>query len=142
MYPDENSFSQLLISICRAHRAAVEDVLHPLGLYAGQEVLLIHLWNEEGVAQSQLVDNMCVEPPTISKMLQRLETAGLVERRQDTQDMRVSRVFLTPAGRALRLPVLNAWAEVEGKTLRGFNQTEQVLLRRLLLQMYTNLTEA
>jgi DNA-binding MarR family transcriptional regulator len=103
-------------------------------------MILLQLWIEEGIPQSQLAASMEVEPPTATKMLQRMERAGLIERRTDPTDARVSRVYLTERGRALEQPVLDVWKQLETQTVAGLSLTEQALLHRLLMQVLTNLS--
>ena len=81
-----------LAQVCKAHRNKAGSLLAPIGLHAGQELILAHLGNEDGQTQSQLVDVVCIQPATITKSLDRLEAAGLVQRRTDGEDGRVSRI--------------------------------------------------
>ncbi|HET9494211.1 MAG TPA: MarR family transcriptional regulator [Chloroflexia bacterium] len=129
-----------LVQLCRAHRNRAEELLNTYGLHTGQEMTLFHLWEEEGQTHSELAERMCVEPPTASKMLQRMETAGFLVRKPDPADARVSRVYLTEYGRSLEKPVLEAWKRLEEQTLRGMTEAEQALVRRLIMQMRTNLS--
>ena len=129
-----------LLQVHKAHRSRAEAALNKLGLHTGQEMLLLQLWNEEGVPQSYLAASMGVEPPTATKMLQRMEHAGLIERRPDPEDARISRVYLTERGRTLEQPVLDVWKQLEAQTVAGLSLTEQVLLHRLLMQVLTNLS--
>jgi DNA-binding MarR family transcriptional regulator len=46
---------------------------------------------------------------------------------------------LTERGRALEQPVLEVWKQLEAQTVAGLSDTEQALLRRLLMQVSTNL---
>lgn len=131
-----------LAQLCRAHRNAVDSALRAAlegELRVGQEQLLLQLWGADGLSQSQLVERLCVEPPTVTKMLQRVESAGLVERRPDPEDARVSRVFLTAAGRALEGEVAEAWRAVETRATAGMSEDERAFLRRLLVRMRENL---
>lgn len=130
-----------ILQIHRAHRSRAEAALHELGLHTGQEMLLLRLWNEEGLTQSELVDQLCVEPPTVTKTLHRLEKAGYVERRQDPEDARVSRVYLTPKGRSLEAPVKKIWEDLEALTQQGLSEVEKALLRRLLDQISNNISK-
>jgi DNA-binding MarR family transcriptional regulator len=138
-HPLDDYIGYRILQIHRAHRSRAEVALSQLGLHTGQEMLLFHLWNEEGLTQSQLVDQLCVEPPTVTKTLQRLEQAGLVERRQDAEDARVSRVYLTPKGRALKAQVKKIWENLEALTVQGLSEVEKALMRRLLDQINNNL---
>ena len=68
-----------------------------------------------------------------------MEAGGLVDRRQDAKDGRVSRIYLTQEGRNLHGPVLEVWAELESIIMADLTTDERILLRRLLLQVYQNL---
>lgn len=129
-----------VLQVHKAHRQRAEAALNKLGIHTGQEMILLQLWIEEGIPQSQLAASMEVEPPTATKMLQRMERAGLIERRTDPEDARVSRVYLTARGRALEQPVLNVWKQLEAQTVADLSLTEQALLHRLLMQVLTNLS--
>lgn len=140
----EATVGHALAQLCKAHRYAVDGALRAMPdheLRVGQEMLLLQLWETDGVSQSQLVDRLCVEPPTITRMLQRIEADGLVERRPDPEDARVSRVFLTAKGRTLEGQVAAAWAAVEARAIAGMSDEEQATLRRLLVRMRQNLSE-
>jgi DNA-binding MarR family transcriptional regulator len=129
-----------IVSIYRAHRKLAEEAFGKLGIYPGQEMILLHLWLEEGIPQSQIAASLKVEPPTATKMLQRMERAGLIERRPDPRDARTSLVYLTERGRALEQPVLDAWKQLEDQTIANLSLTEQTLLYRLLAQVWANLS--
>ena len=129
-----------VLQIHKAHRQLAEEGLNKLGVHTGQEMILLQLWIEEDIPQSQLAACMEVEPPTVTKMLQRMERAGLIERRPDPEDARVSLVYLTERGRTLEQPVLDVWRQLEARTVSGLSLTEQTLLHRLLLQVATNLS--
>ncbi len=136
----EPEIGPLLVQICRAQRnqaAAALDVIH---MHVGQENLVYRLAAEEGVSQAQLAGVLCLDASTVTKMLLRLERDGVVERRPDADDARVSRVYLTPHGRALVEPVLDVWRQMEARITQGMSEAETLLLRRLLLQVLNNLS--
>ncbi len=93
-----------------------------------------------GVTQSQLADALCVDASTVTKTLARLERDGVVERRPDAGDARVSRVYLTPRGRTLVRPVADVWARAEERLVKEMSEAERALLRRLLMQVLANLS--
>jgi DNA-binding MarR family transcriptional regulator len=81
-----------------------------------------------------------VERPTLSRLLDEMQSAGLLRRRPDPDDSRSVIISLVAAGRAL-LESTTEWAlEVEQDILKGISGAEAQLLRRLLLQMVENLT--
>ena len=136
---EHESINFLLGLICRAQRGQMNDALTDIGLYAGQEMFLWQLWQHDGLTQSQMVERMCVQPPTISKMLDRMEKAGLVTRQPDPEDSRISRVYLTEQGRASERAVCDIWNSLERRMTENMTVEERILLRRLLLQVHENL---
>ncbi len=135
--PETTGF--LINQICRLQRNLVAERLAALGLHPGQEMLLCQLWQQDGLTQSELADRLRVQPATVSKMLSRMDRAGLISGCRDAVDGRVTRVRLTEAGRTIHAPIQDTWAMVEAETLAGFTVEERVLLRRLLMQVYANL---
>ena len=129
----------ILARTCRAHRNHVEEAFHSHGLHVGQEMTLLPLWEEEGMTQTELARRVDVDISTMSKMLYRLERAGIVERRRDIADTRVSFVFLTDTGRALKQRITEAWKEVDQRALRGLTDDEQATLHQLLARVEHNL---
>ncbi len=138
--PEYESINFLLSMICRVQRGKMSEALTAIRLYAGQEMFLWQLWRQDGLTQSQMVERMCVQPPTVSKMLDRMEKAGLVERRPDSEDSRISRVYLTEQGHRSQRAVRDIWTNIEQRITEGLNVEERLLLRRLLMQVHENLT--
>lgn len=135
----EQTTGFVLAKVCRAHRGNVGALLNRVGLHVGQEMVLVELWKKDGLKGGELADRLGVEPPTVTRMLRRMENCGFVERRQDPQDARSFRVYLTKKGRALEADVARVWEEVEEKTLRGMNPEEKTALRNLLVRVRENL---
>ena len=128
-----------LMRVARAHRTLAASLLSQVGLHPGQEALLMELWDEDGRTQANLADSLGVEPPTVTKMLQRMENADLVDRRPDATDRRAVRVYLTPKGRRLKGRVDKLWAELETRTVVGLSDRQQGTLRSLLNSLEGNL---
>lgn len=135
-----DTISYLLVQVCREQRNLSGEKLSPLGLHPGQEMLLCHLWQQHGVTQGELAEKLGVQPATVSKMLARMDTAGLISGCRDVADGRITRLHLTTAGEELHDPIQAAWQAVEAQTLMNFTLEERVLLRRLLLQVLDNLS--
>lgn len=139
--PMPQTISYLLAQICKAHRGCAADALDAVGLHVGQEMFLLQLWEQDGLTQSQLAEHMCVQPPTVNKMLSRMESIGLVSRREDAEDSRISRVYLTDRSRELKASVEQAWEQVDEQTVANLSSNERAELRRLLMKVYENLTD-
>jgi DNA-binding MarR family transcriptional regulator len=135
------STAYLLAHVCKTHRNKAAELLANIDLYVGQEMFLLQLWQQDGLSLSEMAELVHVQPATASRMLDRMEAASLVERRQDIEDGRVSRIFLTRKGRNLKKPVCDMWAELENISMANLTTDERILLRRLLLQVYQNLRD-
>jgi DNA-binding MarR family transcriptional regulator len=131
--------SFVLAKACKANRGHVGTLLAEHGIHVGQEMVLVELWQDDGLRGGELAVRLGVEPPTITKMLRRLEGCGLVERRPDPTDARSFRVHLTERGRALEGPVARCWAQTEETALAGLSASDRRTFRKLLIRVRSNL---
>ena len=96
---------QVCFALAVASRTVISlyrPLLEPMGLTHPQYLVMLALWEDEPLRVSELADRLSLEPATLSPLLKRLESAGLVTRRRDPADERAVAVGLTPAGRRLR----------------------------------------
>ena len=133
---------QVLSQLCKEHHHRARQLLNGLGLYRGQPRVLELLWEQDGRTQSELAALMQNTPATITKMLQRMEANGFVERRPDPVDQRVSGVYLTDRSRQIEVAVNQIYVDMSTTALEGLTPEEIMLLRRLLTQMRDNLHRA
>ncbi|MEU9316299.1 MarR family winged helix-turn-helix transcriptional regulator [Streptomyces sp. NPDC048295] len=131
--------SHALSRVARLHRTAAGKLLKGLGLYPGQEFLMMCLWDSGAVRQSELIKAVDLDPSTVTKMLQRLEQTGHVRRRPDPDDRRAVLVEATDASCALHSDVQRAWTDLEEHTLTGLGPAERAELTRLLAKVEENL---
>ncbi|GGX61197.1 MarR family winged helix-turn-helix transcriptional regulator [Streptomyces hiroshimensis] len=132
--------SHAIARVARAHRITAGNLLRKLGLYAGQELLMMRLWAAGPQRQSELIKLLGLDPSTVTRMVQRLEQAGLVTRSPCPGDRRAVLVETTPAGEALRKEVEQVWQELEDRTLAGLTEDDRKELSRLLSHLEGNLT--
>ena len=128
-----------MVRVAKAQRGLVSSNLSKMNLHIGQERLLMELWQQDGLTQTELSDRLCIEPPTLTKMLSRLEKTELLEKRKDLEDARVSRIFLTEKGLSFQKPVTELWLSMEETILANLALEERLLFRRFLMQIYNNL---
>jgi DNA-binding MarR family transcriptional regulator len=121
-----------LVGASKRARHKLAARFEPLGIHPGQDRLLSELWLHDGLSQSELIARLSVEPPTVTGTVQRLERDGFVRREPDPDNRRVSRVFLTDAGRDLERPVRHAWREAEAELVRELSPAERDTLGELL----------
>ena len=133
---------RILGQLCKEHHHRARQLFHELGLYRGQPRMLDLLWEQDGRTQSELATDMQNNPATITKMLQRMEATGFVERRPDPNDQRISRVYLTEKSRQVKIAVNQIYEDMASTTFEGLTLEEMLLLRRLLIHIRDNLRRA
>lgn len=108
------------------------DELHPAGVAIGQWAVLMFLWSQDGMSQAELSRVVAIEPPTMVRTVDRMVRDGLVERRPDLTDRRVSRIHLTKRGRALRDELVPRATAVNARNLGRLSAKDGRALMRLL----------
>ncbi len=119
-----------LYSASKALTAAYRQALGELGLTYPQYLTMLAVWESDGRTVAELGRAIELDSGTLSPLLRRLETAGLLRRERSTVDERVVRVFVTRLGRELEPRAAVARARVEAAT--GFSAAEFVQLRTML----------
>jgi DNA-binding MarR family transcriptional regulator len=107
--PDPGSWLHLDQQLCFALYAAslamtklYKPLLEPLGLTYPQYLVMLVLWQGDGVTVSHLGERLALDSGTLTPLLKRLETSGLLQRLRDSADERRVLLQLTAAGRALK----------------------------------------
>src|SRR5919107_6136016 len=91
-----------LYAASRAMTARYRPMLEELGLTYPQYLVMMLLWEEDQQTVGQLGQRLALDSGTLSPLLKRLTTAGLVTRHRRVEDERSVAIALTDAGRALR----------------------------------------
>jgi DNA-binding MarR family transcriptional regulator len=84
-----------------------KPLLDPLGLTYPQYLVMLVLWQGDGLTVSMLGERLALDSGTLTPLLKRLESAGQVQRLRDSADERRVLLQLTPAGRALKSRALS-----------------------------------
>jgi DNA-binding MarR family transcriptional regulator len=137
--PTPERLGHLLNKVCGLRHQRMHDLLDDLGLYRGQPSMLAALWVQDGMTHSELAEQLGKSPATITKTVKRMEKAGFVERRPDPRDERLSRVYLTGAGRDIQSAVEDVWRAFEEQAFAGLGEEELAVLRGLLLRICQNI---
>jgi DNA-binding MarR family transcriptional regulator len=96
---------QVCFALAAASRTVIglyRPVLEPLGLTHPQYLVMLALWERSPRTVRDIGEALALEPATLSPLLKRLESSGLITRRRKVDDERSLDVELTDAGRALR----------------------------------------
>jgi DNA-binding MarR family transcriptional regulator len=97
----DNQLCFALYAASRAMTAAYAPLLDELELTYPQYIVMLVLWEHDGERVSQIGERLHLDSATLTPLLKRLESRGLVERRRSGEDERVVEVFLTAAGKRL-----------------------------------------
>ena len=98
---NEKSIQSLIMEISRMYMEKCFVKLKKVGIHPRQIPILAVLYRRDGCSQKELAQELGVKPPTVTVSIQRLEKNGLLIRRQDEKDQRVSRIYLSDAGNAI-----------------------------------------
>ena len=135
-----NNVGHFLTLAARKHRVRKAALLVEHGLFPGQDQVLISLGQVEALTMSEIAIQLNIRPPTASKMIARMATQGLVERRSKDEDARLVEVFITEAGKTLLERLAKISKKVEKESLSGLDEKDVRRLRRLLKKVAKNLS--
>jgi DNA-binding MarR family transcriptional regulator len=130
------------VGALRLHRRLMTQTLADHGFHPGQAICLRMLIANDGITQRDLAKALYVAPPTLTKMLHSMEKAGLVQRRADAGDARLTRVELTDAGRALEKHMRAAAVEYVNATIGTLPPDDRRELTRLLDALSATIEQA
>ena len=129
----------LLHDVARLMRKRFEQNARDLGLTRSQGQVLVHLANNEGIHQGALAEKLDVEPITLTRILDRLEEAGLIERLLYRQDRRVRLLRLTQAAHPLLDDIMAIGSATRGQALDSVSEEDRDRLFDILSRMKSNL---
>lgn len=129
--PDHH-FMFALADLQRAVRAYADQKAGRHGITRAQWAVLVKLQKEEGLQQAKLAKLLDIQPITLTRLVDKLCNTGLVERRADSSDRRVNRLYLTPAARPLMVKLRSLRDEINQTALAHLTPEEA---DRLLVQL-------
>jgi MarR family transcriptional regulator for hemolysin len=123
--PDISRLGFLLHDASRLLRRRFEQTASRFGLSSSQWRLLVRVFKEEGVAQARLAELLEVEPISVSRLIDRMETGGWIERRPDPTDRRVRCIYLTDQSREIFTEMRGVAAGVFEGALTGLDDEQR-----------------
>jgi len=114
-----------IFALARNNRARVAQMLSEIGLFPGQEVILMKLAEKDGEPQKAICESIGLDHSTVAKSLLRLERGGLIARQKCREDARISKVYLTDKGRQVTHAIANIWSELEHETCAELTPAER-----------------
>lgn len=135
---DEN-IGLALKEVTQLIRRRFDERARAMGATRAQWLALKMISRSEGINQGRLADQLEVEPITACRMVDRLEEAGMVERRRDPGDRRAWQIFLTEKSRPVIDELRIVGAEVFEQAFDGLNREQRDQLLTMLDVIRTNL---
>jgi len=127
-----------LLQAARAYRVRAAKLLSRVGLYPGQDALLKLLDDRGEMTMGEAAAALSIQPPTVTKMVNRLSAAGLVRTEVMDKDRRKISVSMTDAARDKINQIDSIWQELE---IEALDQIEPKLLKAQLSTIARNLSK-
>lgn len=131
----------LIHDAARAMQRRFEARATGYGLSAAQWRLLVRLVKAEGMPQARLAAFLEIEPISVSRLLDRMEEGGWIERRPDPMDRRVRTVFATQKSRRAFAEVKSVASEIYEEALTGISTADRRILVDSLRTLISNLSD-
>lgn len=120
----------------------IHNMMAKMELYRGDPRLLMEVLQKDGSTQAELASCLCVKPPSLTVMLKRMESAGMVCRRQDANDLRITRVYITKKGRENAEKTKETFIKMNETMRNGLSPEQLREYTAILKTMKQNLLQA
>jgi len=131
----------LIHDAARLMRRRFERMGSEYGLSAAQWRLMVRVVREEGLTQARLAELLEIEPISVSRLIDRMQEGGWVERRQDAADRRVHMIFPTARSRETFGAIKGVAGEVFEQALAGLSLQERQAILHGLSTIVNNLSD-
>lgn len=143
--PDPPAGDHLSDLLARASHLMTECLHTPAewrGVRVNEWRVLATLAEQDGVSMTELAARVLSKQPTLTKAIDRMERAGLVERRTPENDRRRTLVFATARGRSLAVPLLSEARQRESAMLAEFGEANVLQLKSALHALIDHLFQS
>jgi DNA-binding MarR family transcriptional regulator len=139
----DNAIGFWIHRVYQASRNEMYRVFRALGqdITPEQWAILIRLWERDGRPQSELSEATFRDAPTMSRIIDVLETRGLLTRNPHPEDGRIRVVYLTKAGKALEKLLVPLVEKIVGEMVEGIDERALVTTRNTLRKMFANIAD-
>jgi DNA-binding MarR family transcriptional regulator len=120
-------------------KAVAARRLRPHDLTPDQFGVLAVLWDDPGMTQGEIARHLVKDAPNITRIVDRLEAKGLLERRKDPGDRRAHRVYPSKRGIALKRTLGPEVLNIRTELYQSLSHKEQEAMRKLLDKLFTSL---
>ncbi|MBJ3775099.1 MarR family winged helix-turn-helix transcriptional regulator [Acuticoccus mangrovi] len=140
--PETSRFVRDLSTVARKMRTLFDARARESGLTYARAGLFLYLVRCKSPTQAELADALDVERPTMARLIDGMEQAGLVVRETSDSDRRVRHVVLTPAAQEQAKDVVRMSETMREQLLKGIDPEDIRIAHKVLHKMLANIQEA
>jgi len=129
----------LIVLVTRSHHRLASQIFNTIGLYRGSPPVLLELGRNEGINQAELAERLNLTQPTITALLTRLESSGLVIRKPNSEDGRSYLIYLTKPGKKKVEQAIKLARKTDEIMFEGFTDNELEDFHKYLTRIHQNL---
>lgn len=115
-YKKNGNLSFLLHDVSHRVSRVFDKQMDPLGLTRSQWGVLVYVARTPGMVQTQLAEKLEIGRMAVTGLIDRMEIKGLVERKEDADDRRIKRIFLSESARQI-IPSIEAAGDLVGSRI-------------------------
>ncbi|WP_078553810.1 MarR family winged helix-turn-helix transcriptional regulator [Bacillus alkalicellulosilyticus] len=116
----------------------IKSKLEPFNLAPEQNLIMMLLWEKDGLNQNQLVEKLSKDKTNIARMASNLESKGFITRIHCNNDRRSIRLYLTPQGKELGEKIIPISEEFNDIVCQGISLDEIHQMEKILDKMNAN----
>ncbi|MEQ8784755.1 MAG: MarR family transcriptional regulator [Pirellulaceae bacterium] len=139
-YDFDQSVGYWLMTTWQLYQKAFNEELAPQGITFRQCQVLGYLALDGTLSQCQLAERMKIEPPTLVRILDRMERDGWIERVACCEDRRRKQIRPTEAAEPVWSKIVACGRRVRARATQGLSPRQQQTLHKLLLRVQKNLS--
>jgi DNA-binding MarR family transcriptional regulator len=137
---NDEDFQAAFWAAKRAMASASDAAFRRHGVHAGQQYILITLWEEDCLAPGEVARRLDLATPTVTRAATRMEAAGILQRKPHPTDRRLVRLCLTPLGMSLRKSIQREMRTLTDRALASLETPDRAAFVRYLGVLRDNLT--
>lgn len=136
----DDNFQTAFWAAKRAMATASEAAFGRHGVRAGQQYILLTLWEEDCLPPGEVARRLGLSTPTVTRAATRMEAVGLLARKPHPTDRRLVRLCLTDRGRSLQQTIDREMNDLTERALGSLDPSERAELVRYLTELQHNLS--
>jgi len=134
----DTSFGFLVHDIARQMTSVLDKRLSKHGLNRSHWRAVLYIWRTPGISQTELSEILDVSRMGVTGLIDRMESKGLVVRRDDEKDRRMKRIYLSESTEQLVPTITSLGGEMVDEFFAGISKADQQTLTNLLVKVKKN----